>query len=462
MSQISEIISAIDIGTTKIVAVIGKKEIDGKFRILGLGKAPSKGVKRGNVLNIEETVKSIKQALAIAEQKANIKATDVFVGIAGQNIKCIRNSGYVNRASYEQEITQADVDCLLSDQHRIGLEPGEEILHVLPQSYTVDGETGVNDPIGNCGKRLEGNFHIVIGKVVNINNLKKCVQRAGLTTNKLILEPLASSHAVLTEDEKEAGVVLIDIGGGTTDLAIYYEGTICHTAVIPFGGNVLTSDVKAAYNILERYAEELKIQYGSALAEVTSDNEVITVPGVSGREPKEISMKSLAHVVQARMEEIIGAIEFQIENSGYADRLGAGIVLTGGGALLKNLPQLVAFKTGYEIRIGYPIQHLTSDVQEDVNQPMFSTSIGLMLMGYEEKLLKNELINVNESFNSFEKEEMSSITEVDIEDSFEEEEEEEPKPKTKPKKEKAEKTEKRPSKLKELLGNIFDQTDTKM
>jgi cell division protein FtsA len=450
MSQTNEIISAIDIGTTKIVAVIGKKEIDGKFRILGLGKAPSKGVKRGNVLNIEETVKSIKQALAIAEQRANIKVSDAFVGIAGQNIKCIRNSGYVNRASYEQEITQADVDLLLNDQYRVGLEPGEEILHVLPQSYTVDGETGVNDPIGNCGKRLEGNFHIVIGKVVNINNLKKCVQRAGLTTNKLILEPLASSHAVLTEDEKEAGVALIDIGGGTTDLAIYYEGTICHTAVIPFGGNVLTSDVKAAYNILERYAEELKIQYGSALAEVTSDNEVITVPGVSGRDPKEISMKNLAHVVQARMEEIIGAIEFQIENSGFADRLGAGIVLTGGGALLKNLPQLVAFKTGYEIRIGYPIQHLTSDVQEDVNQPMFSTSIGLMLMGYEEKM-KNNVFS-QESFETFEKEEVSSNTEIEIEDTFEEEE-----PKSKPKKVRAER---KPSKIKELLGNLFDSTDT--
>ena len=450
MSQTNEIISAIDIGTTKIVAVIGKKETDGKFRILGLGKAPSKGVKRGNVLNIEETVKSIKQALAIAEQKANVKATDVFVGIAGQNIKCIRNSGYVNRPSYEQEITQADLDLLFNDQNRVGLEPGEEILHVLPQSYTIDGETGVNNPIGNCGKRLEGNFHIVIGKVVNINNLKKCVQRAGLTTNKLILEPLASSHAVLTEDEKEAGVALIDIGGGTTDLAIYYEGTICHTAVIPFGGNVLTSDVKAAYNILTRYAEELKIQYGSALAEVTSDNEVITVPGVSGRDPKEISMKNLAHVIQARMEEILGAIEFQIENSGFADRLGAGIVLTGGGALLKNLPQLVAFKTGYEIRIGYPIQHLTSDVQEDVNQPMYSTSIGLMLMGHEEKMNNPTPQN---KFESFEKEEVNSITEDTIENDFEEEEE----PKVKPKKEK---TERKGSKIKELLGNLFDSTDT--
>ena len=447
MNQQNDIIAAIDIGTTKIVAVIGKKETDGKFRILGFGKTVSKGVKRGNVLNIEETVKSIKQAMAIAEEQAQIKITDVFVGIAGQNIKCIRNSGYINRASYDLEITSEDVETLLNDQYRVGLDPGEEILHVLPQSYTVDGETGVNNPIGNCGKRLEGNFHIVIGKVVNINNLNKCVERAGLKTNKLILEPLASSHAVLTEDEKEAGVALIDIGGGTTDLAIYYEGTICHTAVIPFGGNVLTSDVKAAYNILERYAEALKVQYGSALAEVTADNEVVTVPGVSGRDPKEISLKSLAHVVQARMEEIIGAIEFQIENSGYADRLGAGIVLTGGGALLKNLPQLVAFKTGHEIRIGYPIQHLTSDVTEDVNQPMFSTSIGLMLQGEEHMALNPQLYS-----GEIKKENTKEET-PEIKDDFEEE---------KPKKEKSKKArgDKAGSKIKELLGNLFDSTDT--
>lgn len=450
MNQQNEIIAAIDIGTTKIVAIIGKKENDGKFRILGLGKTVSKGVKRGNVLNIEETVKSIKQAIELAEEKAGVKATDVFVGIAGQNIKCIRNSGYVNRASYEQEITKVDVDLLLSDQYRVGLEPGEEILHVLPQSYTVDGETGVNDPIGNCGKRLEGNFHIVIGKVVNINNLKKCVERTGLRTNKLILEPLASSHAVLTDDEKEAGVAMIDIGGGTTDLAIYYEGTICHTAVIPFGGNVLTSDIKAAYNILERYAEALKVQYGSALAEVTADNEVVTVPGVSGRDPKEISLKNLAHVVQARMEEIIGAIEFQIENSGYADRLGAGIVLTGGGALLKNLPQLVAFKTGHEIRIGYPIQHLSSDVQEDVNQPMFSTSIGLMQIGYEEKTQNPHL------YNSTQPEDHLMVEETKEEENNQDFIEEKKK-KEKPKKVRGEKT---GSKIKELLGNLFDSTDT--
>ncbi|MBI5541638.1 MAG: cell division protein FtsA [Bacteroidia bacterium] len=455
MNQLNDIISAIDIGTTKIVAIIGKKEIDGKFRILGIGKAPSKGVKRGNVLNIEETVNSIKAAVEIAEQKAQIKVTDVYVGIAGQNIKCIRNSGYVNRPSYDQEITAEDVDFLTQDQYRIGLEPGEEIIHVLPQSYSVDGENGVK-PIGICGKRLEGNFHIVIGKTMNIKNLKRCVERAGLRLKSLVLEPLASSSAVLTEDEKEAGVALIDIGGGTTDLAIYYEGTISHTAVVPFGGNVLTSDVKSAYNILERHAEELKMQFGSALAEATGDDEIVTVPGVSGRNAKEISQKSLANVLQARMEEIIGAIEFQIENSGYADRLGAGIVLTGGGALLKNLPQLVSFKTGHEIRIGYPIQYLTSDVKEDVNSPMYSTSVGLMMIG-EEEMRKSGTPSFAEPI--VEEKVVEAKVKPDL--FFDEEEEIEP-PKKKEKVKKESKISSGKNKLFEKLSSLFDDTDTKI
>jgi cell division protein FtsA len=456
MNQLNDIISAIDIGTTKIVAIIGKKETDGKFRILGIGKAPSKGVKRGNVLNIEETVNSIKLAVEMAEQKAQIKISEVYVGIAGQNIKCIRNSGYVNRPSYDQEITAEDVEFLKDDQYRIGLEPGEEIIHVLPQSYSVDGENGVK-PVGICGKRLEGNFHIVIGKTMNIKNLKRCVERAGLRLKSLVLEPLASSSAVLTEDEKEAGVALIDIGGGTTDLAIYYEGTICHTAVVPFGGNVLTSDVKSAYNILERHAEELKVQFGSALAEATGDDEIVTVPGVSGRSAKEISQKNLANVLQARMEEIIGAIEFQIENSGYADRLGAGIVITGGGALLKNLPQLVSFKTGHEIRIGFPINYLTSDVKEDVNSPMYSTSVGLMMIG-EEEMRKSCKTSIAEVIEKEEKVVQATIKP----DLFFEEEEIIEKPKKKEKKEKESKPLFGKNRFFDSLSTLFDDKDTKM
>ena len=382
MNKMNNIIAAIDIGTTKIVAVIGKKEADGKFRVLGIGKAKSSGVKRGNVLNIEETVDGIKTAIKIAELQSNIKIKEVFVGIAGQNIKCIGNSGYINRPNFEQEITQEEIDLLENDQYRIALEPGEEIIHVLPKSFSVDNESGVK-PIGICGNRLEGQFHVIIGKSMNIKNLKRCVEKAGIKLISLFLEPIASAKASLTEDEKEAGVAMIDIGGGTSDLAIYYEGSICHTAVVPFGGNVLTNDIKQAYNLLEKDAEELKVKHGAALAETISNEEVVSVPGISGRSAKEISKKDLSRIIQARMDEIIGIIEFQIKNSGYADKLGAGIVLTGGGSLLRALPQFVSFKTGYEIRIGNPILYLNSDIQENVNSPIFSTSVGLIIVGDE-------------------------------------------------------------------------------
>lgn len=458
MSNKNEVIAAIDIGTTKIVAIIGT--IDGenktdsdpmvpdsyrsyRFRILGIACVQSKGVKRGNVLNLEETVKSIKEAMGRAEEMSGIKVHDVFVGIAGQNIKCLKNTGYLNRESYEQEISKHELNLLISDQFRVGLEPGEEIIHVLPQIFIIDGQDGCNNPIGNFGKRLEGIFHIIIAKVVNINNLKKCVERAGFKTNKLILEPLASSHAVLTDDEKEVGVALVDIGGGTSDLAIYYENTICYTAVLPFGGNVITSDIKTAFNILERDAESVKVEQGSALEEVTSELEIISIKGVSGRGPKEISKKEVSKIIQARMEEIIRYVQFHIENSGFADKLGAGIVLTGGGAMLKNLPQLVAFHTGYEIRIGYPVQNIASYPDYDINHPKYSTSVGLMMMGYEEKKLNPETYISKEPAT---------------------EEKSQPEESNEPEREK-DKTSKgfgAGRKIKSILGGLFDNTDTNL
>ncbi len=463
MEQMNNIIAAIDIGTTKIVAVIGKKETDGKFRILGIGKTKSSGVKRGNVLNIEETVNGIKTAVDIAEQQAKVKITEVFVGIAGQNIKCIRNSGYINRPNYEQEITQDEIDVLVQDQSRIALEPGEEIIHVLPQSFSVDNESGVK-PIGICGNRLEGYFHIVIGKSMNIKNLKRCVERAGLKLITLVLEPLASAKAALTEDEKEAGVALIDIGGGTSDLAIYYEGTICHTAVVPFGGNVLTNDIKQAYNLLEKDAEELKVKHGAALAETISNEEVVSVPGVSGRNAKEISKKDLARIIQARMEEIIGIVEFQVKNSGFGDKLGAGIVLTGGGSLLKNLPQLVSFKTGHEIRIGNPILYLNSDIKENVNSPIFSTSIGLIIIG-DEYLNKQEKETETETIEvQGEEKVVKAISKPDDFGFSDELEKKEVKKKKLPK-EPTNYKEIRETKVNKILSSLsklFDDTDTKI
>lgn len=383
MSQNNHYVAAIDIGTTKIVAIIGKKHADGKIEIIGMGNSPSYGVKRGVVLNIEETVNAIKKSVTQAQEQCGIPFKDVYVGIAGQHIKSLRNRGYINRDSFDDEIKKEDVQALIDDMYKIPIDAGEEIIHVLPQSFTVDNEIGVKSPVGMSGKRLEANFHIVIGQIAAANNLKKCVNRCGLNVNKLILEPLASSDAVLTDDEKEVGVALVDIGGGTTDVAVFYDSMIRHTAVIPFGGNIVTNDIKKGCSILERQAEGLKVKFGSALADASMRNKVVTINGISGRPPKEISFENLAHIVQARMEEIIAEIYFEIEASGVGDKLGAGIVITGGGALLKNLAQLISFKTGYEVRLGLPNQHLTSDIVEEINAPQFSTSVGLLLKGYE-------------------------------------------------------------------------------
>ncbi|HLP73391.1 MAG TPA: cell division protein FtsA [Bacteroidales bacterium] len=383
MSKKEHYVAAIDIGTTKIVAIVGKKNENGKIEILGLSKAVSTGVRRGIVLNIEETVNAIQTTVNDVQQRSGILFSEVFVGIAGQHIKSMKNRGYILRESWEDEIRKDEVFRLIEDMHKIHIDIGEEIIHVIPQNFIVDNETGVKSPIGMCGRRLEANFHIVIGQVAAAKNIEKCIRKAGLSVKDMILEPLASADAVLTEDEREAGVVLVDIGGGTTDVAIYYDNVIRHTAVIPFGGNVITKDIKEGCQILQRHAEQLKIQYGSALGDIAPDDKVVSIPGIAGREPKEISFKSLAFIIQSRMEEIIDAVNFEIQNSGYADKLAAGVVITGGGAMLKHLPQLMKFKTAMDVRIGYPNEHLTGNAKNEVNQPMFATAVGLIMKGFE-------------------------------------------------------------------------------
>ena len=383
MNKKEQYVAAIDIGTTKIVAIVGKKNENGKIEILGLSKALSKGVKRGVVLNIEETVTAIQTTVADVQKRSGIQFSEVFVGIAGQHIKSMKNRGYIIRDAYDDEIQKEEVFKLIEDMHKIHIEIGEEIIHVIPQNFIVDNETGVKSPIGMCGRRLEANFHIVIGHVAAAKNIEKCIRKANLTVKDMILEPLASSDAVLTEDEKEAGVVLIDIGGGTTDVAVYYDNIIRHTAVIPFGGNVVTKDIKEGCAILQRHAEQLKIQYGSALGDLAPEDKVVSIPGISGRQPKEISFKSLSYIIQSRMEEIIDAVNFEIQNSGYADKLAAGVVITGGGAMLKHLPQLMKFKTAMDVRIGLPNEHLAGSAKNEINQPMYATSVGLIMRGFE-------------------------------------------------------------------------------
>ena len=383
MNKMEKYVAAIDIGTTKIVAIVGKKNEKGLIEILGLSKAPSKGVKRGVVLNIEDTVTAIQTTVDDVQKRSGIMFSEVFVGIAGQHIKSMKNRGYIMREAYDDVIKKEEVFKLIEDMHKIHIDIGEEIIHVIPQNFIIDNETGIKSPIGICGRRLEANFHIVIGQVAAAKNIEKCIRIANLAVKDMILEPLASSDAVLTEDEKEAGVVLVDIGGGTTDVAVFYENIIRHTAVIPFGGNVVTKDIKEGCAILLRHAEQLKIQYGSALGDIAPEDKVVSIPGISGREPKEISFKSLAYIIQSRMEEIIDAVNFEIQNSGYADKLAAGVVITGGGAMLRHLPQLMKFKTAMDVRIGQPNEHLAGSAKNEISQPMYATSVGLIMRGFD-------------------------------------------------------------------------------
>lgn len=393
----SEIVVGLDIGTTKIVAMVGRRNEHGKIEILGYGKAESVGVKRGVVANIEQTVQSIRAAVEEAESNSGVDIKFVNVGIAGQHIKSLQHRGMRTRNSLDDEISQVDIDTIVEDMYKLVMLPGEEIIHVLPQEYIVDNEMGIKNPIGMSGIRLEANFHIITGQITAAKNIFKCVSKAELEVTELILEPLASSEAVLSEEEKEAGVVLVDIGGGTTDVAIFQDGIIRHTAVIPFGANVITEDIKEGCTILKYQAEQLKIKFGSALASENLENEVVVIPGLKGREPKEISVKNLSNIIQARMEEIIEHVYYEIKNSGYEKKLIAGIVLTGGGAQLKHISQLVEFLTGMDTRIGYPNEHLGKGSME-ITSPIYATSVGLVIKGleyYDKQRSKNSKISTH-------------------------------------------------------------------
>ena len=377
-----EIIVGLDIGTTKIACLVGRRNEHGKIEILGVGKSESVGVTRGVVSNIEKTVASIKAAVEEAERKSGVEINVVNVGIAGQHIKSLQHRGIRTRNTLDEEISQDDIDALIEDMYKLVMLPGEEIIHVLPQEYIVDNEQGIKDPIGMSGIRLEANFHIITGQIAAAKNIHKCVAKAGLEVDELILEPLASSEAVLSMEEKEAGVVLVDIGGGTTDIAIFQDGIIRHTAVIPFGGNVITEDIKEGCTIIQKQAELLKIKFGSALASESQSNEIVCIPGLRGREPKEISVRNLASIIQARMEEIVEHVYYEIRNSGYEKKLIGGIVITGGGSQMKHITQLFEYITGMDARIGYPTEHLTKGAEE-VTAPLYSTGVGLVLMGYQ-------------------------------------------------------------------------------
>ncbi len=373
-----EIIVALDIGTTKIVALAGVLNDMGRVEVLGYGKVQSEGVMRGVVANIDKTAMAIADAIDMAEKRANHEFRKVYVGIAGQHIKSIHHRGVKVRDNMEEEISRDEIRRMVEDMYKLALPPGEKILHVVPQEFTIDDEEGIVDPVGMCGSKIEGNFHVITGKISAANNIMRCLKKAGLELEEMVLEPIGSATAVLSEKEVEAGVVMVDIGGGTTDLTIFYDGIIRHTAVIPFGGNVITRDIAQGCNVIFDQAEKLKVKFGRALAENVKDNRIIIIPGIKGRQSREISEKNLALIIQARMEEIFELVAWEIKRSGYEGKLIGGMVLTGGGALLQDIELLANLETGLMARIGRPNEYLSSPQNEELASPIFSTGIGIL------------------------------------------------------------------------------------
>jgi len=390
LTQNSKLAIAVDIGTTKVCAIAGKKDEFGKLEILGVGRVTSEGVSRGVVSNIDKTVKAITDSIQLAEEAAGIKFETVHVGIAGQHIKSLHHHGLLVRDHAEDEISRTEIEKLIADMHKMVLPPGDQILHVLPQEFTVDDQDQIKDPIGMCGVRLEAKFHIITGQLTASKNILRCLEKVGLNVAGMTLEPIASANAVLSDEEKEAGVAMVDIGGGTTDITIYKDGIIRHTAVVPFGGNVITNDIKEACSVMKDQAEKLKVRFGSALSADLEDNRIISVPGLKGRDPKEVSEKNLAKIIECRVEEIFDYVLWEIKRSGYENKLIAGLVLTGGGSLLKNIDVLADYCTGLPSRLGEPVEHLTKDFNADLSSPIYSTSVGLLLTALEDVEYMNE------------------------------------------------------------------------
>ena len=391
-----KIVVGLDIGTTKVCAIVGRANEYGKVDILGMGKvAAHGGVTRGVVSNIDKTVAAIHQAIKDASERSSVDIKRVHVGIAGAHINSLQHRGMIIRNDGESEINAEDLKKLENDMFKLAVKPGDRIIHVLPQDYSVDDEPGIVDPVGMAGVKVEGNFHIITGQITAAKNIYKCVEKSGLKVSDLALEPLASAESVLSPEELEAGVVLVDIGGGTTDVAIFHENIIRHTAVIPYGGNIITEDIKEGCNVMKAHAELLKVKFGSALANELSENEIVSIPGIRGREPKEIAIKNLARIIQARIEEILELVYYEIKASNMEKKLAGGIVITGGGSQLKHIAQLAEFVTGLDARIGFPTEHLSKGMVEEVKSPIYATGVGLVLRGLEDaRNNKSEGINV--------------------------------------------------------------------
>lgn len=371
----------IDVGTSKITALAGIKNSEGKMEILGASKLPSKGIKRGVVFNIEEAAVSIGQVIDDLSSQVEGKIKKVDIAFAGQPMKIYEHNG-TRLTSGEGVVSENDVNELYNEAKNLNIEQEFKILHVLPTSFVIDDEPVDLSPAGITGRKIEATYKIIAVPEIHITNFERVLDKLGIELGDVIMSPLACGEGVLTEDEKELGVILLDIGAGTTKLAVYNEGALVHTAVIPFGGNVVTNDIKEGCSILPKWAEQLKTQYGQALGDFADEQKVVTIPGHSGWEPKEISFKSLAFIIQARMEEIVDSAFFQVEKSGVADDLGSGIVLSGGSSTLNNLVSLVKFRTGMDARLAFSVVHPSTKI-EGLEHPDFHTVLGLLQMALE-------------------------------------------------------------------------------
>ena len=385
------LIAAIDLGTTKVVCLVGEKTIYG-IKIIAYSQAPSKGVLRGEVVNIQHVLDSMIPVVRNVENAIGEKINEVFVGIAGQNIRCCSSASETTRKNPEELITKEEIDNITKDKYGTFVQSGEKVLHVIPQSYNIDDFMGVTEPVGMIGKQISANFKLFVGRSNSAQFSQHVISRAGLKLNELILEPLASAQAVLSEEEMEVGVVMVDIGGGTTDLLIVQDNVIRHTAVIPFGGNSITEDIRVGCGISSKHAEQLKIQHGSCYSEYAPANKTIIIPGLGGRESREISFKVLAGIIEARVAEIFEAVDYEIEKSGYKNQLKGGIVLTGGSAQLQNITQLSNLITGLDTRVAFPENSITADSVEEVFKPGMSTAVGLVLKGFQK--MENEGISI--------------------------------------------------------------------
>jgi cell division protein FtsA len=402
MNNGQPIIVGLDIGTTKIAAIAGRKNDFGKLEILGFGRANSNGVQHGMVLNIDQTIKAIQTALENCyASNPNLEINEVYVGIAGHHIKSLQTRGDIVRRSTDDEIKQQEIDQLIADQYKTYIPAGDQIIDVIPQEFTVDNFQNIPDPIGYSGVKVGANFHIITGDKNAIRNINRSVEKAGLQVRDLVLQPLASSAAVMCEQDLEAGVAIVDIGGGTTDLAVFYEGILKHTAVIPFGGENITNDIKTGLGVLKTQAEQMKIQFGSALSDEAKNNAFINIPGLRGMPHKEISVKNLAAIIQARMSEILDFVSYHLKQVGMDNRqLNGGIVLTGGGSQLKHLIQLTEYVTGLNARIGFPNEHLAAGHIDELAKPMYATCIGLILKGYNVYENKNVQLQKVEKYRA--------------------------------------------------------------